>query len=99
MPENTLLWHVPASTRLRWRSWDDEFIVYNAASGQTHYLNMFAAKVLQYFEAQPASLDALIGDTDISGAAADDATRTMLSQLRELVKELDSVGLIAPVVP
>jgi len=95
--DNTPLWHVPDSTALRWRRWGDEVVVYNAASGQTHYLNMFAATVLQYFEAQSASLETLIADTDIG--AAEDAARPVGVQLRELVKELDSVGLIAPVAP
>ncbi len=99
MPDNTLLWHVPRSTKLLWRCWDEEFIVYNAASGQTHYLNMLAARVLQYFQAQSASLATLIDDIEIGGAVASDGAQSLLAQVRELVKELDSLGLIAPVVP
>jgi PqqD family protein of HPr-rel-A system len=99
VPNDPLLWHVPASIRLRWRNWGDEYIVYNTASGQTHYLNLFAAKVLQYFEAQPASLDALLEEVSANSVAPRDGAQPLLAQVRELVKELDALGLIAPVAP
>jgi PqqD family protein of HPr-rel-A system len=99
VPDDTLLWHVPTSHRLRWSNWGDESIVYNAASGQTHYLNLFAAKVLQYFEAQAASLDALLEEVSASGVAHREDAQPLLAQVRELVKELDALGLIAPVIP
>jgi PqqD family protein of HPr-rel-A system len=98
VPDDTFLWHVPASTRLCWRNWGDEYIVYNAASGQTHYLNLFAAKVLQYFEAEPASLDALLEDVSVDDIARRADGQPLLAQVRELIKEMDALGLIAPVV-
>jgi PqqD family protein of HPr-rel-A system len=84
---------------LRWRNWGDEYIVYNTASGQTHYLNLFAAKVLQYLEVQPASLDALLEDVSASDVVCPADGQPLLAQVRELVKEMDTLGLIAPVVP
>lgn len=96
MPDNDILWQVSSLTQLRWQVWGEEYIVYNAASGQTHYLNKFAADVLQYFEGQPASLAKLISDADVAGASGDTALDLVI-QLRQLVDDFDSVGLIVPV--
>ena len=98
MIDSSSLWKVQPTTPLRWREWDGEFVVYNAASGQTHYLNGLAAKVLQYFEAQPASFASLMSDIEIDDRAAGN-TAPLLKQLGDLVTELDALGLIAPVAP
>ncbi|MGH8679551.1 MAG: HPr-rel-A system PqqD family peptide chaperone [Burkholderiales bacterium] len=46
---------------LLWRSWDDEFVVFNVASNQTHLLDAFSAAVLKEIEASPKTMEALIG--------------------------------------
>ena len=61
-------------------------------------MNGLAAKVLQYFEAQPASFAALVGDIDLDDKAAGNA-QPLLKQLSDLVNELDVLGLIAPGAP
>ena len=98
MLDHSSLWQVRPTTQLRWREWDGEFVVYNSESGQTHYLNGLAAKVLQYFEAQPASFASLMGDIELDDKAAGHA-QPLLKQLSDLVNELDELGLIAPVAP
>ena len=80
-----------------WRRWGDEFIVYNVASGQTHYLNALAAQVLQYFQGQAATFDELVQDVRDSVPEGEDAC--ILERVRELLKGLDYLGLIAPVNP
>lgn len=40
-------WRISKGARLHWRQWDDEFVVYNAASGDTHVLNIIAAEALR----------------------------------------------------
>ena len=39
-------WRAPAASSLQYRSWDDEFIVYNSLSGDTHLLNADAGQIL-----------------------------------------------------
>ena len=94
MPDETELWQVPTN-RLRWQRWGDEFIVYNVASGETHYLNNFANTILQYFEAEPSTTSGLLADIQMSGVIT--PPPSFCDQIRELVKEFDSLGLIARV--
>ena len=98
MLDNSPIWKVQPTTQLRWREWDGEFVVYNTGSGQTHYLNRLAAKVLQYFETQPGSFAALVGDVELDDKSAGNA-QPLLKRLSDLVNELDALGLIAPVEP
>ncbi len=66
------VWRLPEGVRLLWRSWDDEVIVYNVASQQTHLLDAFSAAALREIEAAPKTAEALGGrlaealDTDHS---------------------------------
>ena len=47
------IWRVPPGNMLAWRGWDDEFLVYNTASGQTHHLNFLAGEALRSLVAEP----------------------------------------------
>ena len=94
MAEPELIWRVSPSTRLVWRRWGDEFVVFNVASGQTHYLNGLAARVLQYFQDQAATAEELIDDIRRSIPQGGDLS--ILDQVRDLLAKFDSLGLIAP---
>lgn len=51
-----VIWRLPASVSLLWQSWDeDEVIVFNRASGQTHLLDAFSAAVLRRIESAPTT--------------------------------------------
>ena len=45
---------------LVWREWDGEFLVYSAASGQTHNLNFLAGEALRSLEAEPGSVSEVV---------------------------------------
>jgi len=47
---------VPSGFSLHWQSWDDEFVVYNSGSGDTHLLDVVAAEALQSLERESANL-------------------------------------------
>jgi PqqD family protein of HPr-rel-A system len=51
------LWRAAASDALAWREWDDELVVYNELTGNTHHLNAFGSIVLLTLVANPAGLD------------------------------------------
>ena len=97
MSERADLWHVPATNRFRWQCWGDEFIVYNVASGQTHYLNSFAKSILQYFEAEPGTVNELIAEIQMSGSITPGSPQSFCDQIPELINEFDALGLIARV--
>lgn len=53
------IWRLCEAATLLWRSWDDEFVVFNIAANQTHLLDAFSAAVLKELEVSPKTLQAL----------------------------------------
>lgn len=90
------VWQIPDGVRLLWRSWDDEVVVYNVASQQTHLLDAFSAATLREIEAAPRSAEELGGrlakavDTDHEG---------LLTRLAEICARFAELGLAEPARP
>lgn len=97
MTGNAELWAVPEWLQLRWHSWGDgeneQFVVFNALSGETHCLNLMTALVLQRLQECPASAATLAAE--LREELPGDADKQILEGLEGLLKELDRVGLIA----
>ena len=94
VPDESTRWAVPNANHLVWRSWDDEFLVYNSASGQTHHLNLSAGEALRSLEAEAAHERELVRRlADQFGIAEDSSPLQMTDRL---IRELDELGLIAP---
>ena len=85
-------WMVP--NELLWRIWDDEFVVYDTASGLTHYFNLLAGEALRSLEAEPAQTCELMRRLATQFGIAEDSPR--LQAIDRLIQELDEAGLIAP---
>ncbi|MEN3974692.1 HPr-rel-A system PqqD family peptide chaperone [Emcibacter sp. SYSU 3D8] len=49
------------SGSLLWREWDDGCVVFNLATGETHYLDDFTAYLLRLVETSAQTADALTG--------------------------------------
>jgi PqqD family protein of HPr-rel-A system len=79
---------------LAWRVWDDEFLVYNTASGQTHHLNFLAGEALRSLEAEPGSASELVCRLAEQFEMAQDSPP--LQMIDGLIRQLDELGLIAP---
>jgi PqqD family protein of HPr-rel-A system len=99
MAQASQLWGIPDHLELLWHSWgtgpDEQFAVFNTASGETHCLNLTAALVLQFLETSPASLEDITINIGTGSPSVVDAPA--LSQISELLQEFDQIGLIAPV--
>jgi len=50
-----LEWRLISDKALRIRRWEDEFVVYNRLSGDTHLLSSSAAQILLQLQESPAS--------------------------------------------
>lgn len=73
-------------------SWDDEYVVYNSLSGDTHLLNLTAGQVLLKLQKSPMdsmSLANLIPPTDQSKSYLEHE-----HQIEHLLAELDTLNLI-----
>jgi PqqD family protein of HPr-rel-A system len=58
--DRAAIWGLPPEVSLLWQCWDqDEVIVFNRGSGQTHLLDAFSAAVLRRIEASPATISDL----------------------------------------
>ena|SRR5215470_9553839 len=88
------VWAVPAENTLAWRVWDDEFLVYNTVSGQTHHLNLLAGEALRSLEAEPGSARALVCRLAHQFEIAEDSPP--LQMIERLIREFDELGLIVP---
>jgi PqqD family protein of HPr-rel-A system len=87
-------WTVPDANALVWRIWDDEFLIYNTASGQTHHLNLLAGEALRSLAAAAASVRELVSRLADEFAIAEDSPPLQMTD--RLICELDELGLIAP---
>jgi PqqD family protein of HPr-rel-A system len=92
--DDSTVWAVPDPNILAWRIWNDEFLVYNIASGQTHHLNFLAGEALRSLEAEPARARDLIRRLADQFEIAEDSPP--LQMIDQLIREFDELGLIAP---
>ena len=85
MPEPSPQWRITQGVSLLWRSWDDEFIVLNSASGDTHQLDPFSAELLDLIEKSdaPVSLEQLCQQLSIDDDLTPEA-KMVLSRLVNL---------------
>lgn len=70
---------------LHWRKWDDEYVVFNEAAGQTHVLDTLTACVLLCIEGGISDLPALTSDVvTYTALSADSVTEALPFVLEQL---------------
>ena len=86
-------WQIISSEQaLYFHSWDNEYVVYNSLSGDTHLLNLTASQVLLKLQQSPAdaiTLAKLVAPTDQSKSQAE-----LELQIEHLLAELNALNLI-----
>ena len=86
-------WQIISSDQaLYFHSWDNEYVVYNSLSGDTHLLNLTASRVLLKLQQSPTdaiTLTKLIASTDQSESNAEKEL-----QIEHLLAELSTFNLI-----
>ncbi|MFL6673684.1 MAG: HPr-rel-A system PqqD family peptide chaperone [Massilia sp.] len=78
------MWRLIPGQLLDYRCWDDEFVLYNNLSGDTHLLGAAAIAILSELKQGPASAASL--GTALGAASDADAVAlaSLLAQLRAL---------------
>ena len=85
-------WRITRGCRLYRRVWGDEFLVYNAGSGDTHLLDSLSAKVLEALEESSLSTSQL---AELLRVKAGSGSEQDLSfHLSGLLPKLHDLGLI-----
>ena len=85
-------WQVSGGKEFLFRSWDDEFVVYNGATGDTHLLGLVAAQVMLKLQQTPmdaASLAAWVAP--LLQTEPDDELVFVIDQI---LTDFDSLGII-----
>ncbi len=86
-------WCLPVDVELIWQSWDDEVIVYNTASGQTHLLDALSGTVLKEIENHPGTIPQLA--KRLSDKLGLDS-QVLLDRLADICNHFDNLGLAEP---
>ena len=73
--------------------WDDDCLLYNPLSGETHQLNLMAIDALTFFQ-QPATLPVLAQHICLLYQA--DNTDDIYQKMQQLIEQFDNLGLIEP---
>jgi len=90
-------WRLEGRAQLHWRSLDDEWVVFDACSGDTHRLDTLSAAALTCLEAGPHDLEHL---TAVLASELDLPDREGLaSRLERLLEQLRNLGLVEPAIP
>lgn len=85
-------WRVVSDSALRFRSWGDEFIVYNSLSGDTHLLGLAAAQIL--LKLQEAPSDTIILTEALAPLLQTETGEGLALQIEYLLADLVKLALI-----
>jgi PqqD family protein of HPr-rel-A system len=78
------MWRLIPGQLLEYRCWDDQFVLYNNLSGDTHLLGAAAIGILSELKQRPASAASLAAALGAASEADTAALASLLAQLRTL---------------
>lgn len=87
-----MMWRVISGHALHFRSWEDELVVYNSLSGDTHLLGSAAAHVLLKLRQAPADAASLA--ESLAPLLQTDLDEELALEIEQLLADLDSLALI-----
>lgn len=87
-------WRIAPGQTLRRRHWQDEYVLYNDLSGDTHLLPDSSVELLLALQQAPASADALAAR--LREVFEDDAADIDAAAIGALLAELARLALIEP---
>jgi PqqD family protein of HPr-rel-A system len=94
-PHRKATFRIFQNSKLFWRVWDDEFIIFHPLSGDTHLLDYFSAEVLKSIEDAPAECAEIAAF--ISRKFEIDLDEKLVDRIEELLSKFSKLNLIEPV--
>ena len=85
-------WELAEGSRLHWVSWDDEHVVFDEGSGNTHLLDFLTAEVLKVLEQSRGAVPALVGR--VAARLDLDPDADLERRIREAVERFREAGLV-----
>ena len=95
MEADARIWRLSACARLHWLVFEENHILFNAASGQTHILNELGAAIVHLLE-NAALTPAEVSRQLVAQYAELSLTPELHAAIDGLLVELDTLGLIEP---
>lgn len=86
------VWRIAPGQQLATWGWNDEFVVYNNLSGDTHLFGGDAVAVLEHLQHAPATLDGLVAAFS-DGIDPDDAA-ALPETMTQLLANLQNLFLV-----
>lgn len=86
-----------AATKLYWRCWNDDYVVFDETSGHTHQLDPVRAFVLNLLGSSPQSFGAILEELSSIPVLADE--HQLPDRLLAILKELNTLGLVEESAP
>lgn len=79
---------------LLWEQFDDDYLIYNARSGETHFLNASAAEILKVLQTGPMDLPSMVAELQSVFDTEDE--HALVQHISRVIQEFDHAGLICP---
>lgn len=89
------VWTASDPSKLLWRVWDDDCVVFDCRSGEIHLLNPVAAEALKLLEERPADANDLT--RELGAALGQAPAPEFRGHIEDLLGRFDELGLIEPV--
>lgn len=90
-------WSIPCADALEWRSWDEEIVLYDERSDETHHFDIATAAVFETLAEKPTSVRELA--TVLADKLQVQADGELASMVAEIVRMLHEKRIIAVASP
>lgn len=85
-------WRLIDDNALQFQAWNEEFVVYNVLSGDTHVLEMPAAEILQLLERGPMDISSMAQGLARKWQCEPD--QIFLNELEMMLSEMHALSLV-----
>jgi PqqD family protein of HPr-rel-A system len=92
MMDSNIKWRLMSDQALQFRSWDDEFVVFNSLSGDTHLLGSTAAQILLKLQQAPSNTAVLT--ESLATLLHAEMDNELVIQVEQILVDLDTLALI-----
>jgi PqqD family protein of HPr-rel-A system len=91
------VWSVVTPEALHWKMWDDECVVFNATTGQTHILDPVLALLIRQIDEGCNNTDELLNrTTKLLGVDLTEEIRETLGQMLHQLAEFSLIESVSP---
>ena len=91
--ESSPKWKVTDIDSLLWERWGDEYVVFHAPSGKTHFLNASGALILQLLSRDESYVGLMAAEIGLCTATPVDDV--LMQQVQQTILRFEQLGLVS----